>query len=99
MLNFTEMLMNFNSKNERQCHVCGIVFRDNKYGYWDIEQIRKIYSVCNNLDMCAKCARKADSFVDYYGKKKPEDVAKLKRFLLSGYQAKKDFSALMNGGY
>lgn len=88
-----------NTEKERQCHVCGIVFRDSEYGYWNMETIKSCYAVTSNLDMCAKCARKADSFVSYYGRKKESDKAKLKRFLLSGYQAVKDFSSLMNGGY
>ena len=83
----------------RQCHVCGIVFRDTEYGYWNMETIRECYAVTDNLDMCAKCARKADSFVDYYGKKRESDKAKLRQFLLAGFQATRDFNSLMNGGY
>lgn len=86
-------------KNKRQCHVCGVIFNDSEYGYWGMEIIRSCYALTDNAYMCGSCSRKADSFLNYYGIKKHQDVDKLKSFLRSGFQIKKDFSSFMNAGY
>lgn len=79
-----------------QCCVCGHVNTWRKYRYF--HELLSIYSV-GYSDICEKCADRVNKFIDYYGEKKPEDKAKVHRFLISGVLPMRDFSALMNAGY
>jgi hypothetical protein len=53
--------------------------------------------------VCEPCGMKASSLVNYYGRKKPEDIHKLRCYLQSGCISKpetmKAYSSLMFGGY
>jgi hypothetical protein len=86
-------------RNKRQCHVCGGVFINNDYNYWNMETLRDCYALTNNACMCEKCTIKANSFVNYFGKKRATDKQKLKSFILNGYEINKIYSGLMCAGY
>ena len=83
----------------RRCFVCGVTHSSKSYKYYDFVKIFGCYQVCSKVDICERCAYKADSFVDYYGKKKKRDVRKLFKFLRNGVLVLEEFSALMNAGY
>jgi len=87
------------ARSEKQCHVCGRVFLNNDYNYWNMEALRACYALTGNTGMCEKCTIKANSFVDYFGKKRAIDKQKLKSFILSGYEINKIYSGLMRAGY
>ena len=79
-----------------QCCVCGHVntYRDCRYFHELIDRYSVGYS-----DICEKCTTKSNKFINYYGVKKPEDLARLHQFLISGVLPMRDFSTLMNAGY
>jgi hypothetical protein len=82
----------------KSCGVCGLSCDWKDSRFFSFAEIRSIYSV-GFTQVCAKCGKKADSFISYYGEKKQKDLAKLHQFLASGVAAKNYFSALMNAGY
>ena len=84
---------------KKQCHICGVVSLVKDYNYWNMETLRPCYALTDNADMCEKCALTADSFVDYFGKKKAKDKQSLKSFILRGYEMNKIYSGLMCAGY
>lgn len=51
------------------------------------------------VSICENCSDKADSFINYYGKKKPKDIESLMMYLTSGRKQKEIFSAMMSAGY
>lgn len=58
-----------------------------------------VYRIHGIVQMCESCIKVADSIVGYWGKKKPEDIQRLKDFLNSGKNIRNKYSALMNAGY
>lgn len=77
-----------------QCHVCGTIF---EYAF-QLGALKENYQV-GYVDICWACGDTANSFINYYGVKKPEDLARLHQFLISGVLPMRDFSTLMNAGY
>lgn len=65
--------------------------------------IRDIYRTRFTINLCNPCGKKADSFVNYWGKKKEADIIKLNLFLRNGAASKKNeldyLNSLMNAGY
>lgn len=86
------------TSHTKQCQICGISCTWQDKQYWDFQEIRSCYSV-GYKDICNKCGQKANSYVNYYGIKTPEDVLSLELFLLSGVLINNEYSALMNAGY
>lgn len=78
--------------SERPCSICGIesLFT---------EEIKSIYAVHGNDHICESCGDIANSFVNYYGKKKQKDLDALKQYLNSGVYAMTKYSRQMNAGY
>jgi hypothetical protein len=63
---------------------------------------RRLNSVYNKHylgRLCNCCGNKADSFIDYYGSKKKEDVGMLLSFINTGNEPKRRLRAMMNAGY
>jgi hypothetical protein len=84
--------------HQKQCFVCGFTANNRQYKYYDFSEVLKNYRV-GYVDICGRCGQKADSFINYYGKKKESDLKRLHKFLVSGVLPMRDFSKLMNAGY
>jgi len=82
----------------KQCCVCGTTASNTEYAYYNFQTLKDVYQV-GYPDICENCCQLANSFVNYYGLKKPQDKAKLHRFLISGVLPMRDYSALTNAGY
>lgn len=74
------------------CFQCG------KKGWW-ADRVSKHYVIHGFDIICQSCGENANSFVNYWGVKKPEDVNALKQYFNSGFLVQKKFNALMNAGY
>lgn len=83
---------------ELQCSVCGLRCTYRDFRYWGFAKISEIYQV-GYEDICERCGDKANRFVNYYGKKKPDDKEALRLFLVGGALPMRDYSALANAGY
>lgn len=81
------------------CGVCGRLMDDfyECVGI-DFHEVKEIYQV-GYVHVCSKCVDKINSFVDYYGYKKPKDLRRLHAYMIRGIKPMADYSALMNGGY
>lgn len=75
----------------KTCGVCGA-------DTWGFNVLKEHYRV-GYVHLCDSCGAKANKFVNYFGVKKPADLAALHQFLIGGIKPMADFSALMNGGY
>lgn len=82
----------------KQCCVCGCTANNTQYAFYNFQTLLQQYQV-GYPDICESCGHVADSFVNYYGLKKPEDKARLHRFLVSGVLPMRDYSMLTNAGY
>lgn len=49
--------------------------------------------------LCQSCSEQADSFINYYGEKKREDLHRLSTFLKQSYVYESDLFSLLNAGY
>jgi hypothetical protein len=76
----------------KTCDICGIDCDS-------VTELKAIYQTPQLKALCNSCGEVADSFVNYYGKKKPEDVARLHLFLMSGKRQVDILTATMNAGY
>ena len=76
------------------CDRCGY-----KCGWFNLNDLRDIYRVGGIVNLCNRCGDRANSFVDYYGKKKEKDKKDLSDFLMSGELVKKRFDEINNAGY
>jgi len=69
----------------------------------ELVELRKTYQTLFVKKLCGACGEKADSFINYYGRKKKEDVRKLNNYLRSGELSKsvelKRYSQLTSAGY
>lgn len=85
------------------CDRCGIETGREYSIPWLHIEVKDAYKTRSVNFVCENCAKKANDFVDYYGKKKPEDIEALKQFLNSGLVSRnnetKALSCLMNAGY
>jgi hypothetical protein len=70
------------------CDRCGV-----SCGWVNLTDMRDIYKIGGIMEICTKCADKANSFVNYYGKKKEKDKSDLFNFLLSGVEVQKRYLA------
>ena len=66
---------------------------------WLFYDLRSNYSVHGFKTVCPKCGDKANSFVNYWGKKKLKDKVNLKMYLNGGIMAQRKYSQLINAGY
>ena len=93
--------------NEFECDRCGIDCRANKKANyiqsWELLEIKEIYKTIFVNSLCLSCSTKANSFVNYYGEKKPSDLSALSNYLRSGEKSKLSelnaYSAMNNAGY
>ena len=76
------------------CDRCG-----DKCGWFNLTDIKPIYRVGGIVDVCRSCANKANSFVNYYGKKTEKDKQNLSCFLMSGKLVLERFNQIMYAGY
>jgi hypothetical protein len=83
----------------KQCFVCGVVYKFSQYGFWRMSEVRAVHLVSDHNLICSKCGDKANSFINYWGKKKPKDLAKLHNFLASGILPMRQYQQQMNAGY
>ncbi len=51
------------------------------------------------INICSKCAPKANSFFGYYGKKNPKHIRSLMEYLTTGSKQQEKLTAMMNAGY
>lgn len=63
------------------------------------KELLSIYKTSIIKQLCPCCASQANSYVNYCGIKKDNDVADLKKFLVSGVKSIKAYDAMMGGGY
>ena len=64
-----------------------------------METLLKPWQSKELVNICSKCAPKANSFFGYYGKKKPKHIKQLMDYLTSGSKQLEKFTAMMNAGY
>lgn len=76
-----------------KCPICS-----NEVEPW-AQRLRDIYNPHDLGEFCDSCGRKADSFLNYWGTKKQEDINKMLVFVNNGNEPKRRLSAMMNGGY
>lgn len=91
------------------CDRCGHDCRDQRYLYSnyvpvdDLGELKLFYQTLTVKKLCRKCATKANSFIGYYGKKKPSDLMALNNYLRSGLVSRlselKIYSQLNYAGY
>lgn len=78
---------------DKSCPICcGNVYP------WD-KPLKNIYNVHMLGSLCSKCGDKADSFIDYYGKKDEADLKLLFDFVSSGIEPQRQLQAMMSAGY
>ena len=69
----------------------------------ELTELSAPYSIYGVKSLCKECGDKANSFLNYYGKKKKSDRIKLAEFIKSGIVSakltKNAYTSLMNGGY
>ncbi len=81
------------------CLVCGIRVFNSMVSYYDFGSVKSCYRSGGFIDVCDSCGAKANSYVDYHGKKSKKDIANLESFLLTGVMPMRKYNALMFGGY
>lgn len=65
-----------------------------------MRELKKNYRIFESVkDICDSCGDKLDRHVDYYGKKKEKDKAKVRKILIDGKVVNEIFSKLMFAGY
>ncbi len=91
-MNSIDYLIRFHPEKLTQCDRCG----------WlelHMEKLLKPYQRSELVNICSKCAPKANSFLNYYGIKKKKDIENLMNYLLSDNHQKNKMVAMMNAGY
>lgn len=91
------------------CDRCGKDCRVMTFGFIEfvpsdrLVEVKKFYQVIGVTHICDKCTFTANKFINYFGKKSPQDLKSLRDFLVSGAVSSKAidkvYSQLMNGGY
>lgn len=88
------------------CDRCGKDCRNGKFNFvppWELVELKRIYKTRFVEFVCKGCGDVANSFVNYYGKKKPEDMLTVNKFLrngkVSGELEISIYSQLNNAGY
>lgn len=76
----------------KTCFMCGITATPYDYEFYSFYEVKDIYEIHGVKDVC-------NSFVNYYGHKKPEDLAALKNAMNKGVLVQRKFEQQMNGGY
>ena len=66
---------------------------------WFSEPLRSNYNDHKLGSLCIKCMKKADSFVNYWGRKKEKDKRALLSFINNGIEPQRRLFAMMNAGY
>lgn len=91
------------------CDRCGMDCREITCGFIEFVPIGKLvevkpfYQVTGVTHVCHECADKGNKFINYFGRKRKEDLRGLHNFLVNGPVSSKVvdrvYSQLMNGGY
>jgi len=88
------------------CDRCGKDCRMGKFKIvptWELVELRTIYQTNFVAHVCRGCGNIADSYVNYWGEKKPEDIIALNQFLNTGKVSMSKhldlYSMLNNAGY
>ncbi len=85
--------------SEFECDRCG---KDCAYSF-DLCGLKDIYKTMFVSRLCIDCSVTANSFVNYYGEKKAEDIERLSDYLRSGEKSRaaelNAYSAMTNAGY
>ena len=76
----------------KKCDRCGDISNS-------VVELKSIYQMPELKALCEPCGEVANSFLDCYGKKKPEDIARLRSFLIRGKRQIGIITATMNAGY
>lgn len=80
------------------CHCCGKLFM-----IFELYDLNCVYETFFLKKVCDSCNQKASSKINYYGAKKPHEIAYCRKVLNSGSYAIKNktklFNALMYAGY
>jgi len=70
---------------------------------WTLLELKNSYRTIFVSKLCAGFSAKANSFIDYYGKKKDSDVCALHKYLGNGSRSKaaelSAYNAMNNAGY
>ena len=77
----------------KACPICS-----NKTQPWSTG-LKSVYNHHELSEFCDSCTKKANSFLNYYGKKRKEDLKNLFNFVNCGDIPTRKFNAMMNGGY
>lgn len=91
------------------CDRCGVDCRPYPDRYpafipvGDLVELTPFYTTIFTKHLCSKCGDEANSFINYYGRKRESDIANLRQYLKSGSVSSitvdRIYSQLMNGGY
>lgn len=79
--------------------MCGFTPTDRDYEFCNFWEVKNVYVIHDMKDVCHDCGYDLSSFINYYGKKKPEDLAALKRTMNTGVLVQRKFNQQMYGGY
>lgn len=83
----------------KTCLKCGVTHDNHHWQFFYMYDLRDFYSVLGLQVLCQKCGDKANSFVNYFGKKKDEDIKAVHDYLITGVVPTRIYQAMMNGGY
>ncbi len=88
------------------CDRCGENNKATKFTFLhdgELTELKKQYQTPFVKLLCNSCGEKANSFINYYGKKKRKDIEKLDRYVRSGKLSKQAeinyYNKLNNAGY
>lgn len=99
--------MNNQNKQKTHCDRCGKDCRHNEHSNFvlagELVEVKSVWQSVGVTHVCKLCGNKANSFIDYYGKKTSKDKIALKNYLQSGDVSSivtiRTYSSLINGGY
>lgn len=91
-MNSIDYLIKFHPESLTECDRCGVL-------ELHIEELLKPYQRPELLNICSKCGYKANSFLNYYGKKKLSDIERLMSYLVNTSHQRNKMIAMMNAGY
>lgn len=79
--------------------MCGVTHIDREYEYYNFWEVKDVYEIHGMKDVCNDCGYKLSGFINYYGRKKTEDLAALKSAMNTGVLVQRKFNQQMYGGY
>lgn len=91
-MNSIDYLIRFHPEMLTECDRCGML-------ELHMEKLNKPYQRTELVNICSKCAPKANSFLNYYGIKKQKDINKLMEYIVNTNHQQNKMIAMMNAGY